>query len=102
MLENVSLNHYPIDLLATYRRKFTAEYVLWQPLKDFQIPQSQILIEHIIPFLICADRQQQKVVIHCSGGVGRTEIVLAAWLVSQRGFSNQQALSAVKQNKRYP
>lgn len=40
--------------------------------------------------------------VHCSHGVGRTGIVLAAWLVSRRGLSNQQALSAVRQQKRLP
>lgn len=40
--------------------------------------------------------------VHCSSGVGRTGIVLAAWLVSRRGLSNQQALSAVRQQKRLP
>ena len=41
-------------------------------------------------------------IVHCSHGVGRTGIVLAAWLVSKRGLSNQQALLAVRQQKRLP
>lgn len=102
LLEKESLSRYKVDLLATYQQKFGQKSVLWQPLKDFQIPTSTILIEKIIPFLTCADQNQQKVVVHCSGGVGRTGIVLAAWLVSCRGFSNQQAISAVNQNLRYP
>lgn len=31
--------------------------------------------------------------VHCSGGIGRTGHVLAAWLVSIRGFSNKDALA---------
>lgn len=102
LLESKQLARYPRDLLETYRREFAAKYVLWQPIKDFQIPPAEILIDRIIPFLISAEQNQQKTVVHCSGGVGRTGIVLAAWLVSQRGFTNQQAISAVKQNQRYP
>lgn len=102
LLEKKSLSRYAVDLLATYRQKFGQKSVLWQPIPDFQLPTPAMLIESIIPFLIEAAQKQQKVVVHCSGGVGRTGIVLAAWLVSSRGFSNQQALSAVKQNQRYP
>jgi protein-tyrosine phosphatase len=102
LLERKSLSRYSIDLLAAYRQEFGQESVLWQPLKDFQIPESQTLVEKILPFLMAADNQRQKVVVHCAGGIGRTGIVLAAWLVSYRGFSNQQAISAVNQNQRYP
>ena len=102
LLQSNRLNHYEVDLLKTYRKKFGNESVLWEPLQDFQIPQSQVLIDSIIPFLISADKQRKKTVVHCAGGIGRTGIVLAAWLVSRRGFSNQDAISAVKQNKRNP
>ena len=96
------LARYPIDLLEVYRQKFGNEYVLWQPIKDFQLPQSSMLIEQIIPFLICSEENQQKVVVHCSGGIGRTGIVLASWLVARRRFSNQEAIFTVKQNRRNP
>mgnify|MGYP003548138070 FL=1 len=102
LLETKQLARYPIDLLETYRQEFAAKYVLWQPIKDFQIPSAEILIDRIIPFLISAEQNQQKTVVHCSGGVGRTGIVLASWLVSQRGYSNQEAIFAVQQHKRNP
>ena len=102
LLESKSLSHYPIDLLETYKQKFGRENVLWQPIADFQLPQSSSLIEQIIPWLICSEENQQKIVVHCSGGVGRTGIVLASWLVARRGFTNREAISAVKQNLRNP
>ena len=102
LLPSDRLTCYPINLLETYRQKFGSQSVLWCPVKDFQLPQSSILIEQIIPFLIDSVRHQQKVVVHCSGGVGRTGVVLACWLVAKRGFSNREALSAVLQNRRNP
>lgn len=52
-----------------------------------------MLIEQIIPFLIYSHREAYPKVYR-SGGVGRTGVVLASWLVAQRGFSNPEALSA--------
>ena len=102
LLKSDRIANYPIDLRETYQQKFGSQSVLWCPVEDFQLPQSSILIEQIIPFLIDSDRHLQKVVVHCSGGVGRTGVILACWLVAQRGFSNPEALSAVVQNHRNP
>ena len=102
LLPSDRLFRYPIDLLETYRQRFGSPSVLWCPMKDFKLPQSSVLIEQIIPLLIYSDCHQQKVVVHCSGGVGRTGVVLASWLVARRGFSNREALSAVLQNQRNP
>jgi protein-tyrosine phosphatase len=88
------------DLLGTYRQSFGAYKVLWVPIADFQLAEEVQLIDQILPFLIEADQQQEKTVVHCSGGVGRTGHVLAAWLVSCRGMSNEEAIAAVKRQGR--
>ncbi|WP_236738912.1 protein-tyrosine phosphatase family protein [Chroogloeocystis siderophila] len=49
------------------------------------------MTQKILPFVRTANKQDEKVVVHCAGGVGRTGHVLAAWLVSGRGFSNKDA-----------
>ena len=103
LLEKKAVNRYQSNLLAAYKQQFGEQKVLWQPgIADFQIPNPKILIEYIIPFLISAEQNRQKAVVHCSHGMGRTGIVLAAWLVSRRGLSNEEALSAVRQQKRLP
>ncbi|WP_414567826.1 dual specificity protein phosphatase family protein [Nostoc sp. CCY 9925] len=74
----------------------------WAPIADFNLADLETLTQKIIPFLIEADKQNQKVVVHCSGGIGRTGHVLAAWLVSVRRLSNEAAIKAVKKTSRNP
>ncbi|MBO0777949.1 MAG: dual specificity protein phosphatase family protein [Ktedonobacteraceae bacterium] len=88
------------DLLGTYRQAFGEHQVLWVPIEDFQLAKKSQLIDQILPFFAEADRQQEKTVVHCSGGVGRTGHVLAAWLVSGRDMSNEEAIAAVKRQGR--
>ncbi|MEH2143235.1 MAG: dual specificity protein phosphatase family protein [Nostoc sp.] len=78
------------------------QLVCWAPIADFHLSDLKTLTQKILPFLIEADKQNEKVVVHCSGGIGRTGHVLAAWLVSVRGLSNQAAIAAVKRTGRNP
>ena len=88
------------DLLGTYRQEFGEHNVLWVPIDDFQLASASQLIDQVLPFLAESEQQQEKTVVHCSGGVGRTGHVLAAWLVSYRGMSNEEAIAAVKKQGR--
>ncbi|RCJ26598.1 protein phosphatase [Nostoc sp. ATCC 43529] len=90
------------DLLETYKQQFGRQLVCWAPIADFNLADLETLTQQIIPFLREADKQNQKVVVHCSGGIGRTGHVLAAWLVSVRGLSNEAAIKAVKKTGRNP
>lgn len=90
------------DLLGLYQRVFRFDRVCWAPIKDFKLADPEILIHQILPFLAIANRQNEKAVIHCSGGIGRTGHVLAAWLVAGRGLSSKSAIAAVKQTGRNP
>lgn len=88
------------DLLGQYRARFGGPNVCWAPIEDFKLASESTLLETILPFLHDSDQRHIKTVVHCAGGVGRTGHVLAAWLVSGRGYTNEEAILAVKQNGR--
>ncbi|WP_341529758.1 dual specificity protein phosphatase family protein [Nostoc sp. UHCC 0302] len=90
------------NLLGIYQHEFGNQQVCSAPIEDFHLADLETLTQKIIPFLITADNQGKKVVVHCSGGIGRTGHVLAAWLVSIRGLSNKDAITAVKRIGKNP
>jgi protein-tyrosine phosphatase len=109
LLSASQLKSYP-NLLEIYQQEFGVDYlrqvkdqrVCWAPIEDFQLVDREVLTQQILPFLSIANRNSQRVVVHCSGGIGRTGHVLAAWLVAGRGLSNQAAISAVKKIGKNP
>jgi protein-tyrosine phosphatase len=101
LLPDLQLARYS-DLLRTYQQEFGTERVCWAPVEDFQLVNSETLLQKILPFLAAADKLGEKVVVHCSGGIGRTGHILAAWLVSVRGLSNSEAIASVKRTGRNP
>jgi protein-tyrosine phosphatase len=90
------------DLLSAYRQRFGSEQLCWATIEDFELVDADVLVRKILPFLAMANQQQEKVVVHCSGGIGRTGQILAAWLVTGRGFSPKSAIAAVKEMGRNP
>ncbi len=88
------------DLLMIYRQKF--RQVCWAPIEDFQWVNRETLIQQILPFLADADLLKEKTVVHCSGGVGRTGQILAAWLVYRWRLSNRDAIAAARRTGRNP
>jgi len=101
LLTDKQLTQYS-NLLGTYQQQFGINYVCWAPIADFQLSDLETLTRKILPFLTQADIQAEKVVVHCSGGIGRTGHILAAWLVSNRGLSNKAAIAAVRKTGRNP
>ena len=101
LLAKAQLSHYS-NLLITYRQALGSDRVCWSPINDFTLVTFEALIQQILPFLVIADQQNEKVVVHCSGGIGRTGHVLAAWLVAGRELSSKSAIAAVRQAGRSP
>lgn len=90
------------NLLDTYKQQFGREGVCWTPIKDFHFVERAILIDKILPFLTTTEKENKRVVVHCSGGIGRTGQILAAWLVARRELSITGAISVVRASGRNP
>jgi protein-tyrosine phosphatase len=101
LLPESQLTRY-FNLLDVYRQRFGIDQVCWAPIEDFYFVDPDLLLHQILPFLAIADQKNERVVVHCSGGVGRTGHVLAAWLVAGRGLSKQAAIAAVQQTGKNP
>jgi protein-tyrosine phosphatase len=79
-----------------YLYEFGQNHVFSMPVKDRHLCNASLLKERILPLLDKSYVNGEKIVIHCSGGSGRTGHVLAAWLVYKHKLSIDKALSAVK------
>ena len=86
LLDKSQLDYYE-DLLGSYRNAFGNENVCHAPVKDFELCDAATLRDKILPFLKFSDGQQSKVVVHCSGGHGRSGFIMTAWLINGRGVS---------------
>ena len=89
------------DLLDIYEEEFGEDRVLHAPIKDFQLANRSI-IKGTLKFLAASEHENEKVVVHCSAGMGRTGHVLACWLVMGRNFEPHDAISEVRRMGRSP
>ena len=87
--------YYEFDLISKYKQIFGESNLLHAPVKDYNLIEYNLLHSSVIPFLKFNNLAGQKVVVHCSGGSGRTGHVLASWLVQGRNFTIKEALTKV-------
>ena len=78
-----------------YPREFGEENVCWAGIPDCNLGERDLLMNTIIPFMRDSVRKNEKVVVHCAAGIGRTSRVLAAYLTHLRHLNVDQALEKV-------
>ena len=94
LLDHSQLPYYD-ELVSKYLAFFGQAKVLWAPVPDYQLPPLELVRDTVLPFVREALQANEKTVIHCSAGCGRTSFMLAACLVALRGMSNVEAIAAV-------
>ena len=102
LLPEEQLAYYRTDLLASYRKSFGSQNVCHVEVQDLHLIDLPNLEETILPFLRDSDRDGAPVVVHCSGGSGRTGHVLAAWLVRERLIPLAEAIALLRKTMREP
>jgi hypothetical protein len=79
-------------LIERYRRFFGAERVHWLSTSDFDVLEAAQL-RSALSTLDAAVGAAERILVHCSGGSGRTGQVLAGWRVHHHGLNATAALS---------
>jgi protein-tyrosine phosphatase len=102
LLAPKQLAYYRLDLLGNYREVFGESNVCHAAIEDYHLCDAVTVEASILPFLFQSDQARTPVVMHGSGGRGRTGHVMAAWLVRHRGLSVGNALAAVVSTGRDP
>jgi hypothetical protein len=92
----------PAGNVERYRRAFGRERVRHAPLSDHRLADPSVLEEAILPFLDAAASADERVVVHCLTGLGRTGQTLAAWLAHDRGYAPERAVETVEAMGRAP
>jgi protein-tyrosine phosphatase len=104
LLSDDELKYYPTlsgGLLGLYIDTFGKDNLLWAPTADRQLPTGEA-VRHILYFLHDAMLKDEKSVVHCSAGLGRTGLVLAAWLVYRHHMTERKAIRTVEEQNRSP
>lgn len=104
LLNEEQLGYYQAKpgLIDFYREEFGLAKVLHAPVEDYHLIDRTELETRVLPFLWEAVKANEKVLVHCSGGYGRTGHVLAAWLVHGRGYTPGDSLKTVIEMGRNP
>ncbi|ELZ25657.1 hypothetical protein C475_09369 [Halosimplex carlsbadense 2-9-1] len=88
--------------VAGYTDAFGEDNVLHAPIPDGRLACPALLKREVLPFLADAVEADERVVVHCLDGMGRTGQVLAAWLAHDRDYAPEEAIEAVEETGRQP
>ena len=73
---------------------------IWFPIKDMSVPTKMEELILLVQQILREIEQNQTVVIHCMGGLGRTGMVAACCLVAL-DHSPQEAIEIVRETREY-
>jgi protein-tyrosine phosphatase len=95
------------DELSLYRLPFYASYfgsdnVCDAGFADGTLCPRGLLSDRILPFLSESTSNKSPVIVHCLAGVGRTGLILTAWLVRGRGWLLNRAIAEIEASGREP
>jgi len=90
------------EAFDAYREVFGDDSVLHAPVPDSRLVDPGLLDREILPFLDAAVDAEERVVVHCLTGVGRTGQVLAVWLAHDRSYAPDRAIETVEHMGREP
>lgn len=82
-------------LLERYEERFGPQDVQSAHITDHDIVSPEMFHDRIRPFLNESVEREQRVVVHCLTGSGRTGHVLALWLAHERDYTLPAAIEAV-------
>jgi protein-tyrosine phosphatase len=85
-----------------YRAAFGESNVCHAPAPDHHLLPASLVSDEILPFLADAREAEERVVVHCLAGIGRTGQALAAWLVYNRDYGPDRAIETVTEMGRDP
>ncbi len=69
--------------------------VLWYPVEDFRSP-GIVGLHRIVEWIIGKTKLGERVLVHCYGGLGRSGVVVAAYLVSKYGYGWRESIDYVR------
>ena len=80
------------DLLGAYRRRFAA--VTHAAIDDYGLPTDDIL-ELALVAPDEAESANERIVVHCAAGMGRTGLISSAWLCRRYALTVDDAITEV-------
>lgn len=98
LLEKEEINDLGLKQEKEYCESFDIEFVHF-PIKDRSIPESVFSFKKLVDNLYNKIEKQNKILIHCRAGIGRSGLVASSVLIKQ-GLPVQEAIEKVSKARK--